>query len=308
MGCVSNFAARVWNEIQRIGGYIWDAIQRVGGYIHEGIQQAINSVGEVKAIIGGISVTAILKSSIIASPVIGCIVLGLIILATLAFLLYVIFLTLKMIFGTGPISPDDDNHEENNNNNNNNNNIDNNIDNNQDIAAPYQNNPNFEEERGEYKYDLFEQFLASINQSINDIRNNEFTGQKYRIYTFTLKDNEQIIENENDSNDDDNNNIYEHFDKIQKERNSMGSLIKFSRPEEEVLNNQFLNLQFINSFYNDEKNPQYGRIILTKIIGKLKKNGYDIRIIGNIDGGDPREIDFDSLQNLSTLRMIILIN
>ena len=303
MGGVSNFAARVWNEIQRIGGYIWDAIQRVGGYIHEGIQKVINFVGDVNAIIGGISVSVILVSSLIAFPVIRWIVLGLIILATLAFLLFVIFLTLKMIFGTKPISPDEDNHEENNNNNNN---IDNNIDNNQDIAAPYQNNPNFEEERGEYKYDLFEQFLASINQSINDIRNNEFTGPKSRIYTFTLKDNDQIIENENDSNDVDD--IFDHFDNIQKERNSMGSLIKFSRPEEEVLNNQFLNLEFINSFYNNEKNPQYGRIILTKIIGKLKKNGYDIRIIGNIDGGDPSEIDFDSLQNLITLRMIILIN
>ena len=302
MGGVSNFAARVWNEIQRIGGYVWDEIQRVGGYIHEGIQQAINFVGDVKAIIGGISVTVTLVSSLIASPVIRYIVLGLIILATFAFLLFVIFLTLKMIFGTGPISPDEDNHEENNNNNN----IDNNIDNNQDIAAPYQNNPNFEEERGEYKYDLFEQFLASINQSINDIRNNEFTGQKLRIYTFTLKDNDQIIENENDSNDDDD--IFEHFDNIQIKRNSMGSLIIFSLPEEEVLNNQFLNLNFFNSFYNDEKNPKYGRIILTKIIGKLKKNGYNIRIIENIDGGDPREIDFDSLQNLSALRMIILIN
>ena len=292
MGGVSNFAARVWNEIQRIGGYIWDAIQRVGGYIHEGIQQVINFVGDVKAIIGGISVAVILVPSLIAFPVIRWIVLGLIILATLAFLLFVIFLTLKMIFGTNPISPDEDNHEENNNNNN--------IDNNQDIAAPYQNNPNFEEERGEYKYDLFEQFLASINQSINDIRNNEFTRKKYRIYTFTLKDNDQIIENENDSIYDD---IFDHFDDIQIERNSMGSLIIFS--EEEVLNNQFLNLEFINSFYNDEKNPQYGRIILTKIIGKLKKNGYNIKII---DGGDPREIDFESLQNLKTLRMIIPIN
>ena len=301
MGGVSNFAARVWNEIQRIGGYIWDEIQRVGGYIHEGIQQVINYVGDVKAIIGGISVIVTLVSSLIASPVIRWIVLGLIILATLAFLLFVIFLTLKMIFGTGPISPDEDNHEENNNNNN----IDNNIDNNQDIAAPYQNNPNFEEERGEYKYDLFEQFLASINQSINDIRNNEFTGQKLRIYTFTLKDNDQIIENENDSNDDDD--IFEHFDNIQIERNSMGSLIIFSLPEEEVLNNQFLNLKFRNSFYNNEENPQYGRIILTKIIGKLKKNGYNIRIIENIDG-DPREYDFDRLQNLSPLRMMILIN
>lgn len=299
MGCVSNFAAKVWNEIQRIGGYIWDAIQRVGGYIHEGIQQVINFVGDVNAIIGGISVTVKLVSSLISFPIISCIVLGLIILATLAFLLYVIFLTLKMIFGTGPISPDDDNHEENNNNNN----IDNNIDNNQDIAAPYQNNPNFEEERGEYKYDLFEQFLASINQSINDIRNNEFTRKKYRIYTFTLKDNDQIIENENDSIYDD---IFDHFDDIQIERNSMGSLIIFS--EEEVLNNQFLNLIFKNSFYNDEENPQYGRIILTKIIGKLKKNGYNIKIIENIDGGDPTEIDFDSLKNLSPLRMIILIN
>jgi hypothetical protein len=299
MGCVSNFAAKVWNEIQRIGGYIWDEIQRVGGYIHEGIQQVINFVGDVNAIIGGISVTVKLVSSLISFPIISCIVLGLIILATLAFLLYVIFLTLKMIFGTGPISPDDDNPEENNNNNN----IDNNIDNNQDIAAPYQNNPNFEEERGEYKYDLFEQFLASINQSINDIRNNEFTRKKYRIYTFTLKDNDQIIENENDSIYDD---IFDHFDDIQIERNSMGSLIIFS--EEEVLNNQFLNLIFKNSFYNDEENPQYGRIILTKIIGKLKKNGYNIKIIENKDGGDPREIDFDSLKNLSPLRMIILIN
>lgn len=299
MGGVSNFAARVWNEIQRIGGYIWDEIQRVGGYIHEGIQQVINFVGDVNAIIGGISVTVKLVSSLISFPIISCIVLGLIILATLAFLLYVIFLTLKMIFGTGPISPDDDNPEENNNNNN----IDNNIDNNQDIAAPYQNNPNFEEERGEYKYDLFEQFLASINQSINDIRNNEFTRKKYRIYTFTLKDNDQIIENENDSIYDD---IFDHFDDIQIERNSMGSLIIFS--EEEVLNNQFLNLIFSNSFYNNEENPQYGRIILTKIIGKLKKNGYNIKIIENIDGGDPREIDFDRLRNLSPLRMIILIN
>ena len=300
MGCVSNFAAKVWNEIQRIGGYIWDEIQRVGGYIHEGIQKVINFAGDVNATIGGISVTLKLVSSLIAFPVISCIVLGLIILATLAFLLYVIFLTLKMIFGTGPISPDEDNHEENNNNNN----IDNNIDNNPDIAAPYQNNPNFEEERGEYKYDLFEQFLASINQSINDIRNNEFTRKKYRIYTFTLKDNDQIIENENDSIYDD---IFDHFDDIQIERNSMGSLIIFSLPEEEVLNNQFLNLEFRNSFYNDEENPQYGRIILTKIIGKLKKNGYNIRIIENIDG-DPREYDFDRLQNLSPLRMIILIN
>lgn len=299
MGCVSNFAAKVWNEIQRIGGYIWDEIQRVGGYIHEGIQQVINFVGDVNAIIGGISVTVKLVSSLISFPIISCIVLGLIILATLAFLLYVIFLTLKMIFGTGPISPDDDNPEENNNNNN----IDNNIDNNQDIAAPYQNNPNFEEERGEYKYDLFEQFLASINQSINDIRNNEFTRKKYRIYTFTLKDNDQIIENENDSIYDD---IFDHFDDIQIERNSMGSLIIFS--EEEVLNNQFLNLIFSNSFYNNEENPQYGRIILTKIIGKLKKNGYNIKIIENIDGGDPREIDFDRLRNLSPLRMIIQIN
>ena len=299
MGGVSNFAARVWNEIQRIGGYIWDESQRVGGYIHEGIQQVINFVGDVNAIIGGISVTVKLVSSLISFPIISCIVLGLIILATLAFLLYVIFLTLKMIFGTGPISPDDDNHQENNNNNN----IDNNIDNNQDIAAPYQNNPNFEEERGEYKYDLFEQFLASINQSINDIRNNEFTRKKYRIYTFTLKDNDQIIENENDSIYDD---IFDHFDDIQIERNSMGSLIIFS--EEEVLNNQFLNLIFSNSFYNNEENPQYGRIILTKIIGKLKKNGYNIKIIENIDGGDPREIDFDRLRNLSPLRMIILIN
>ena len=299
MGCVSNFAAKVWNEIQRIGGYIWDEFQRVGGYIHEGIQQVINFVGDVNAIIGGISVTVKLVSSLISFPIISCIVLGLIILATLAFLLYVIFLTLKMIFGTGPISPDDDNHEENNNNNN----IDNNIDNNQDIAAPYQNNPNFEEERGEYKYDLFGQFLASINQSINDIRNNEFTRKKYRIYTFTLKDNDQIIENENDSIYDD---IFDHFDDIQIERNSMGSLIIFS--EEEVLNNQFLNLIFSNSFYNNEENPQYGRIILTKIIGKLKKNGYNIKIIENIDGGDPREIDFDRLRNLSPLRMTIPIN
>ncbi len=298
MGGVPNFAARVWNEIQRIGGYIWDEIQRVGGYIHEGIQQVINFVGDVKAIIGGISVTVTLEPSLIAAPVVGCIVLGLIILATLAFLLFVIFLTLKMIFGTGPISPDDDNPLGNNNNNN----IDNNIDNNQDIAAPYQNNPNFEEERGEYKYDLFGQFLASINQSINDIRNKEFTERKRRIYTFTLKDNDQIIENENVSNDHD---IFGDFDIIRIERNSMGSLITFSL--EEVLNNQFLNLNFINSFYNNEENPQYGRIILTKIIGKLKENGYNIRIIEN-DGGEPREIDFDRLQNLRTLRMIILIN
>ena len=182
MGGVSNFAARVWNEIQRIGGYVWDAIQRVGGYIHEGIQQVINYVGKVNAIIGGISIIVPLVSSLIASPVIRWIVLGLIILATLAFLLFVIFLTLKMIFGTGPISPDEDNHEENNNNNN--------IDNNQDIAAPYQNNPNFEEDRGEYKYDLSEQFLASINQSINDIRNEEMIKDDDNI------DND-IIPNEN---------------------------------------------------------------------------------------------------------------
>lgn len=299
MGGVSNFAARVWNEIQRIGGYIWDGIQRVGGYIHEGIQQVINFVGDVKAIIGGISVTVTLVSSLIASPVIRLIVSGLIILGILAFLLFVIFLTLKMIFGTGPICPNGDNGEENNNNNNN-------IDNNQDIAAPFQINPNFENERSEYKYDLFEQFLASINQSINDIKNNEFTGIKRRLYTFTLKDNDQIIENENNSNVDDN--IFEDFENIQREKNSMGSLITFSLPEEEDLNNQFLNLRFINSFYNNEENPRYGRIILTKIIGKLEKNGYRIRIIDNIDGGDPKKIDFDRLQNLTTLRMIILVN
>lgn len=299
MGGVSNFAARVWNEIQRIGGYIWDGIQRVGGYIHEGIQQVINFVGDVKAIIGGISVTVTLVSSLIASPVIRLIVSGLIILGILAFLLFVIFLTLKMIFGTGPICPNGDNGEENNNNNNN-------IDNNQDIAEPFQINPNFENERSEYKYDLFEQFLASINQSINDIKNNEFTGIKRRLYTFTLKDNDQIIENENNSNVDDN--IFEDFENIQREKNSMGSLITFSLPEEEDLNNQFLNLRFINSFYNNEENPRYGRIILTKIIGKLEKNGYRIRIIDNIDGGDPKKIDFDRLQNLTTLRMIILVN
>ena len=253
MGGVSNFAARVWNEIKRIGGYIWDGIQRVGGYIHEGIQQVINFVGDVKAIIGGISVTVTLVSSLIAIPVIRYIVLGLIILGSLAFLLFFIFLTLKMIFGTGSIYPNGDNDKENNNNNN--------IDNNQDIAAPFQINPKFENERSEYKYDLFEQFLASINQSINDIKNNEFTGKKLRLYTFTLKDNDQIIENENNSNDEDNNN-FEHFYNIQIEINSMGSLIIFSLPEEEDLNNQFLNLKFRNSFYNDEENPKYGRIIL----------------------------------------------
>ena len=51
MGGVSNFAARVWNEIQRIGGYIWDGITRVGGYIKERIPeigQAINLVKDAR--------------------------------------------------------------------------------------------------------------------------------------------------------------------------------------------------------------------------------------------------------------------
>ena len=121
-----------------------------------------------------------------------------------------------------------------------------------------------------------------------------------------MKDNDQIIENENEN--DNNDDIFDNLDNIQIERNSMGSLIKFSLLEEEVSNNQFLDLNFINAFYNEEENPQYGRIILTKIIGKLKNNGYNIKIIENIDGGDPEEIDFDRLQNLGTLRMTILIN
>ena len=297
MGGLANFAARVWNEIQRIGGYIWDGIRRVGGYIKERIPeigQAINLVKDAitttKAIIGGISVTVTLAASLLIPSVIGRLKLGLIVFS--GFLLFVIFLTLIMIFGAVPRGHEDDNHEENNNNNTNNN---------QDIAAPSQNNPNFENEPREYRYDLFEDFLASVNQSINDIRNNEFLEGKSRLYTFTLNDNEQIVENNININED----IFEDFNNLEIVQNSMASIIKFGLPEEEVLNNQFLNLKFINSFYNDETNPQVGRIILTRIIEKLRENNYSIKIIDNNDDGEPRETNIDSVQNLKTLKMII---
>lgn len=135
---------------------------------------------------------------------------------------------------------------------------------------------------------MIEDFLKSTRSAINFIQDENFFDDQQYSFTFT---------NENNINDHDNNNneIFE---------NPMMSYVSFK-----YLNNpRSLNLQFINEV-DEFCDDNVCRNIMGSIIERLKNENLSPRIMENLnDGSGEREVNLDEVQDLSILKILILLN
>jgi hypothetical protein len=286
MGGVVDFAKKLWDEIKNIVSSVVEGF----GEIFNGL---LKDELFMSAIIGGLVIGVVMNPVLTLGVILG-IVVSLSIVASISFLILCIFLTIKMLFDycTNPRNDSDngDNDDEDNNN----------INRNQDIAASYHRHQDNEDEHRRYKYDHTEDFLVSVENKINDIRNENFS-KLGRFYTFSSVENNQNIENNNGLNDDDGAGI-----------KSMICYVTFQKEENEHFRS--LKLEFENAFKNFENDNDKSEFARNKLNSILQMAGIrnnidlnNIRFLEFLDNGNKRQINLDDIQNFKTIEIAIII-
>ena len=280
MGAFVDFKNRIWNTIKNIIDYLKSTVVRYFSEI---------SKLRTRAFISGIAVSVIALPVLIPLDIIVHILREFGLFSgggILSFCLEKLYLSIRMIFGEEEnfninqfnINLDV---EEEGNQDNQNLNIE------QDISEIQLNHLNFENEPRKHESNMIEDFLKSTRSAINFIQDENFFDDQQYSFTFT---------NENNINDHDNNNeIFE---------NSMMSYVSFK-----YLNNpRSLNLQFINEV-DEFCDDNVCRNIMGSIIERLKNENLSPRIMENLnDGSGEREVNLDEVQDLSILKILILLN
>ncbi len=286
MGGVVDFAKKLWDEIKNIVSSVVEGF----GEIFNGL---LKDELFMSAIIGGLVIGVVMNPVLTLGVILG-IVVSLSIVASISFLILCIFLTIKMLFDycTNPRNDSDngDNDDEDNNN----------INRNQDIAASYHRHQDNEDEHRRYKYDHTEDFLVSVENKINDIRNENFS-KLGRFYTFSSVENNQNIENNNGLNDDDGAGI-----------KSMICYVTFQKEENEHFRS--LKLEFENAFKNFENDNDKSEFARNKLNSILQMAGIrnnidlnNIRFLEFLDNGNKHQINLDDIQNFKTIEIAIII-
>ena len=272
-GYIANFAKKVFNGIKYIGLTIWNGIKNAAEIVIDGIVGFVNGiktiVRENKLLVEVLIIVGVIIDFILFSP--ETLLLG------LMFLSYLILFGIVSNVSNNEDDNDDDEEDVNDDEENH-------------IQNPRRdNNPNFEQEQRERRLDLSNDFLNNTQSYINDVINNPgYEPEISTLYTFTLN-NDDIIAQISDS-----------------ELNNEIQNVLVSTVYYKVSFHNEIKLISL-SFLNDIEDIQLGKRILNKIKDQLDRVYHNnVRFVETFD--DPREVELEQINDITTIVMVIKIN